>query len=323
MILNKQFLQRLLVFVISLVIIIPIFLTIREYFIEEDVFQAQLFYINSNDELTDIHKNIPIDEPSNMVRDILERLSLPNPQENLKGSLIDIQTITVDIQNDIAIINLSNHYNDLSNWEEVLTRSSIVWSLTSLDFIQGVIIKINGEILSSKSNYSFGIMNRQNVIINSHIPSKTTSEYQIVNLYFANSQNDDLVAERRLIEVEANKGKERTILEQLIIGPKDLGNISTIPKETKINDVTTTNDGICYVNLSYDFISKHSGTEIGELLTIYSIVNTLCEVNNVSKIQFLIDGERLDLYKGYLDFSKPFEAKNLSDIKLTENNTTP
>jgi len=43
------------------------------------------------------------------------------------------------------------------------------------------------------------------------------------------------------------------------------------------------------------------------VLTIYSIVNSLTEINSVKKVQFLIDGEKISDCKGHLDFSKPFE----------------
>lgn len=309
---KKNLPQQTLVVIITLIIVISTSLLVKGFFLEHETELVKLYYVANNSELTPTDKYIHLDEEENMVQDVIERLYLDLPKENLKRVLPDnLEILSIYIKDDIAYIDFSDAYNELSNQEELLARGSIVWSVTSLNFIQGVVIKVDNSIITSKSNHDFGIMNKQNVIISNNLSTNTTSEYQIVNLYFSDNSSTALLPERRLIAVEANKGQERTILEQLISGPQSSNFTSTIPKETKINDVATTSDGVCYVNLNYEFISKHSGGEMNELLTIYSIVNSLCQLNHISKVQFLIDGERLDLYKGYVDFSKPFQAMEL------------
>ena len=158
-------------------------------------------------------------------------------------------------------------------------------------------------------------MDRSNVVIEPEISAETT-EYAILTLYFANMDGTDLVTEERVIEVNANQTSEKTILEQLIAGPEELDVQRTVPVETKLRDVTTTNDGICYVNLSQDFVSKHSGGEMAEKLTIYSIVNSLCELDHIDKVQFLIEGKKVDQFKGTLELKTPFAA--ISSLKGLE-----
>lgn len=50
-----------------------------------------------------------------------------------------------------------------------------------------------------------------------------------------------------------------------------------------------TKDGICYVNLDDNFLTVENNvpTEV----TIYALVNSLVELNNVNKVQILINGE--------------------------------
>ena len=62
----------------------------------------------------------------------------------------------------------------------------------------------------------------------------------------------------------------------------------TINPSTKIINVMT-KDGVCYVNLSEDFL-----TVVGNVPTkvsVYSIVNSLVELNSVNKVQILVNGE--------------------------------
>ena len=182
-----------------------------------------------------------------------------------------------------------------------------MWTLTSFEFIDNIRINVEGQPIRTNGGQPYDKMNRSNVLIGSVISSEPT-EYAILKLYFANADGSDLVVEERVVEVSANQSREKTILEQLIAGPLEDGCYPTIPVETKIQDVTTTSDGTCYVNLSQDFVSKHNGGSTGELLTVYSIVNSLCEVDTVERVQFLIDGVKLDEFKGHIDFKTPFTA---------------
>ena len=226
----------------------------------------------------------------------------------------DIAFSSVALVNDVAIVDVSSAYYKMKDTEEVICRSSMVWTLTSLDFVEGVSITVDGQPLRSNSGSLYPTMNRGNVIIGGEIAAETT-EYAILSLYFANSQKTDLAIEERVVEVNANQAREKTIVEQLIAGPQQTDLHRTIPVETKIRDITTTSDGTCYVDLTQDFVTKHIGGEREELLTVYSIVNSLCELDHIKKVQFLVGGEKLEQYKGDLEFKTPFTA--VSSLKTT------
>ena len=98
---------------------------------------------------------------------------------------------------------------------------------------------------------------------------------------------------------------EKLVMSELIDGPKKENNVQTIPTGTKVISVET-KDGVCFVNLSKEFIDKHPGGTTAESITIYSVVNSLTELGNVSKVQFLIDGEKREVFK-HLVFNEPFE----------------
>ena len=62
----------------------------------------------------------------------------------------------------------------------------------------------------------------------------------------------------------------------------------SVNSSTKIINVLT-KDGICYVNLDDNFLTVENNvpTEV----SIYALVNSLVELNNVNKVQILINGE--------------------------------
>jgi germination protein M len=128
----------------------------------------------------------------------------------------------------------------------------------------------------------------------------------MVKLYFVDASGEKLVAEERSIEVKQSLTLEYQIVDQLLAGPEDSSFKSTIPAETKIKDIKT-EDGICYVNLSGEFINKNAGSEQSTALMVYSIVNSLTELENVNRVQFLIEGEKVEGIHSNFDFSKPFD----------------
>ncbi|HEX2926842.1 MAG TPA: GerMN domain-containing protein [Ruminiclostridium sp.] len=124
-----------------------------------------------------------------------------------------------------------------------------------------------------------------------------------VQLYFINEQGIKLAAETRYIQTtEASKGNERlatAILKELISGPAK-GSLlkASIPKETKVLSDVKIKDGVATVDLSKDFIDKHPGGKKNEQLTLYSVVNTLTEIKDITSVQFRISGKVTKDFKG-------------------------
>ena len=228
----------------------------------------------------------------------------------------DVEFLSVHLEDKKAVVDVSSSYLALENAQEVVCRSAIVWTLTSLEMIDNVELTVEGRTLRNQQGKEIGVMNRENVRIDGDVPAETT-EYAILKLYFTNADGTDFQIEDRVVEVNANQAREKTILEQLIAGPLEKGYYPTVPADTKIRDVTTTKDGICYVNLSQDFLTKTATANINDVVTVYSIVNSLCELEEVDKVQFLMEGEKIEDYKGVLDFSTPFTAvESLQTIRL-------
>ncbi len=81
----------------------------------------------------------------------------------------------------------------------------------------------------------------------------------------------------------------RASVTALIDGPK--GDFSpSIPAGTRLLNIYIQN-GICFVDFSKEFITNHSGGSSGELMTLYSITNTLTEYPTIKGVQILIEGK--------------------------------
>ncbi len=219
-------------------------------------------------------------------------------------------TYPVDGNENIAKINFTQSYNALSQSRKMLCIAGMVYTLTELDFLRNVYFYVDNEPIVNMNNEASERYNRNNVAVNPSLePEK--SDRQLVVLYFTNAAHNYLIAEERSIEIKQSQTTEYQIVEQLIQGPLDSSLVPTLSGDVKIKDIKT-EEGICYVNLSTDFLTKHVGSG-NELTAVYSIVNSLTELDNVKKVQFLIEGEKISDYKGRLDLGKTLE-RNTSVI---------
>jgi spore germination protein GerM len=60
------------------------------------------------------------------------------------------------------------------------------------------------------------------------------------------------------------------------------------------------------LDFSRELQTNHSGGSAGELLTVYSIVNTLAEnIHGISRVQILVEGNEVETLAGHLDLREP------------------
>lgn len=113
----------------------------------------------------------------------------------------------------------------------------------------------------------------------------------IISLYFKNIETNTLVAEAKCIDVKALYKEPYTyLINMLISGPENKKLESAIPEGTKVNSCTLKGNTL-YIDLSKEFIENAPSGIEEESMIVYSIVNTLTELNEVSGIKFLINGE--------------------------------
>lgn len=124
-----------------------------------------------------------------------------------------------------------------------------------------------------------------------------------VTLYFGDDQAMYLVPEEREV-ARGNRTLEEVIIAELIKGPTKPGLARTIPEGTKLISVSVV-DGVAYVNFSKEFQTKHWGGSAGELMTVYSVVNSLAKLDGIEKVQFLLEGRKQESILGHMDTGQP------------------
>lgn len=133
-----------------------------------------------------------------------------------------------------------------------------------------------------------------------------------VYLYFAAEDKACLGSEARRIEpAEPAHTYCRKIVEALIAGPSG-ALVQTVPKGTKLRALYITEDAVAYVDLSAAISENHPGGIRTEMMTVYSIVNSLVlNVSAVDRVKLLVDGRESDTLAGHIDIRFPLQAEML------------
>lgn len=147
--------------------------------------------------------------------------------------------------------------------------------------------------------------------INKYIPSTFSSTFEknkIVRLYFTSPAGIFLVREDHKIASWPAYVTEQAkqIIEELIKGPK-IKLIPTLPETTKIREIYFHN-GILYLDMSGEMVKDHLKGTGGELLTIFSIVNSIMtNLPSISGVQILVEGKPITTLAGHIDAAQPLK----------------
>lgn len=261
----------------------------REEAAGENVYQV--YYLSNSETRVEAHTHeLQESDLNKQVEELVACLSESPKELEYKAPLAMGFTVNkVELQEGKVLLDVDAAYGNLEPTTEVLVRAAVVRTLTQLPDVTYVGITVEGNQLYDIAGDLVGWMNKEQ-FINNDGNEINTYELIRVKLYFANETGDKLIVANREKHYSTNTPLERFVIEELIAGPSGQveGIYPSINPQTKINSVMT-KDGICYVNLDSSFLSvvNNVSTEV----SVYSIVNSLAELNNVVKVQILINGE--------------------------------
>ena len=199
-----------------------------------------------------------------------------------------IYVLTTNVTNNALVLNLSKEYKQLDAVTEILTRASLVKSLTQIEGIDKVTIHIDGEPLQDSLGKTINAMTADMFIDNAG-EEISTYEKVTVRLYFANETGDGLIAVDRSKAYNTNISLDKFVVEELLKGPESTtqGVYPTLNPNAKLIS-TLVKDNICYVNFDSTLLTQVY--EVKAEVAIYSIVNSLCELSGIDRVQIFVDG---------------------------------
>jgi spore germination protein GerM len=134
-------------------------------------------------------------------------------------------------------------------------------------------------------------------------------------LYFSDRDGEYLIGEKRRITKKPDlKEEAKEAIIELIKGPRE-PLTPTLPPRTKCLNLRLDEKGVAVVNFNKAFSKDHPGGSSAEIMTTYSIVNSLTlNFPKIKQIQILVEGKPIETIAGHLSLKQPI-SPNPSLIK--------
>ena len=103
------------------------------------------------------------------------------------------------------------------------------------------------------------------------------------------------------MKYEVSAKPEEMLLDALIRGPSESSGGAVLSKNTQIRSIYT-KDGICTVDFNQAFLEKTA--EQNFKLNVYSVVNTLCSLEQIDRVYINVDGASVENAPDGIDLSR-------------------
>lgn len=239
-----------------------------------------------------------------LLKEYIEALQTAPKETELKNAITeDVPLLDYEYTEGLLRLDFGEEYLSMEKFYEILRRAAIVRTLMQVDKVEGVIFTVNGVPVTDSKLQPIGVMTADMFVDNngSEINSYEKAE---LHLYFANEVGDGLKTSTETVMYSSNISLDKLVVEHIIEGPDSENCYPVAGKNIKILGVTT-KDGTCYLNFSQEFLTKEYS--VSDEVVIYSFVNSLTELPNINKVQFMIDSETSITFGDHIYLSEPFE----------------
>lgn len=234
--------------------------------------------------------DIPVSlaDQEDVIRFLIQNLmTTPNNPDLFSPIPYGTKLLDVSVKNGLCTLNFSSEFES-NAWQKTearrLTLLSIVNTLTQIDGIEQVEFCIDDNLLVQYGplNISAPLIQEERAIG----PVRTGVNEFDATLYVSNGSGEYLTGIPTKIRQTAGIHQEELILKALIRCPSINGFYTTIPATTTINSIST-DRGICYIDLSKDFLTNPDTLE----LSVHAIVASVCTVKSIRAVQITVNGK--------------------------------
>nr|WP_143320972.1 GerMN domain-containing protein [Clostridium sp. HBUAS56010] len=237
------------------------------------------------------------------IMNLLEQLrTVPNDLDRQAAVPDKVGFERYKLEDKVLYLYFDNNYAMMNNTREILCRASLVRTLTQIKGVDYVVLYTAEQPLMDNSGSPVGPMANADFIDN--ISNVNSYEKTELVLYFSDQTGEKLERETREVVHNVNSSLEKLVIEQLISGPGRPGLNPTLPKETKLLNVSV-NENVCYINFDSSFLNNT--LEVKEYIPIYSIVNSLAAVTSINKVQITVNGSQEFMFRDSISLNQLFE----------------
>ncbi|MCR5521837.1 MAG: GerMN domain-containing protein [Lachnospiraceae bacterium] len=224
------------------------------------------------------------------IKEVIKRLESTPADPEMKKLMPE--GVTMDSvyfgQDGQLILDFGKSYNNLKTIPELLLRSGYVKTLCQFDFVEYVEFYVDDTPLILRGDVVPGLMKSTDFVDNTGNSTYFSQEVELT-VYFVKKTQKMLGSDIYKVTYDGISSYEKLVTDILIEGPGIDGTefVPTLPEGTVVNKISS-GDGIVYADLNEEFLNYRDN--IGEELTIYSLVNSLCDLQGITKVQITVNG---------------------------------
>lgn len=239
-----------------------------------DIFETETVYIDE-----DLDAQAQAEE-------LLEAL-LAGPESEFLRSAIPSGTslLSVEVEGSRALVDFSAGYSTLSGVRLTLADYAVTLTLTQLPDIAVVRVTVQGQELDYRDRQLF---TARDVLLSSEEDVVGTVE---ADLFFLN-QEGELTAERRTLDLYEGDTQVMAVARALENGPEARELTLSLPENFRLKTVWLEEE-MCYVNFSSAQLHL-LGVSVPAETSLEAISRSLCSLDAVEEVRFLVDGEFFD-----------------------------
>ena len=218
---------------------------------------------------------------------LLNELLKGPADETLKSALPAGTTLlTLELNGDRALVDLSPSYESLSGVALTLADSAIAMTLSQVPEVSSVQITVRGRELAYREQ---PVLNLRDILLTPEEDVISTVE---ARLYFLN-QEGRLTAAEQILDLYEGDTQVSAVAKALEGRPEGRDLLSPLPEGFQVKSVWLEED-ICYVNLSSALLEGLGESALQTALR--ALEDSLSSLEAVEEVRFLVDGEfRRDL----------------------------
>ena len=280
---------------------------------EPEAKEYEIYYLNSSGSAIVPIKytaSTPEENEEGLIEELMsELMEVPKDKDLMKvlGDNVTYMGYTRD--KNVLYLNFDTNYSSMKPIREILARAALVKTLTQIKGIDFIGINSGDQPLADSGGNPLPIFYASEFI--DTVTDINTFEKAELTLYFKAKDENRLVAENRSLVYNVNVSREKLVIDELIKGPKNEGSVGLLPPGLEVNNVSV-NDNTCYIDFDEGIMNALNKAD--NRLLIYSIVNSVCEPGNVTKVQISVNGETNYRLANDIDLSKTFD-RNLDYIE--------
>ena len=221
---------------------------------------------------------------------LVERL-LEGPSDATLENPIPAGTslLSLELNGAYAKVDLSSNYRSLSGVALTLADYAITLTLTQLPQIAIVSITVRGQDLAYRDTQTF---TARDVLLSSNEDVIGTVP---ATLYFLDEEGR-LTPEERTLDLYEGDTQVSAVARALELGPENRSLRLVQPEEFQVKSVWLEED-VCYVNLSSSQLETLP-EETDMPMILQALALSLCSLDAVSEVRFLVDGDFAAEYGG-------------------------